>query len=161
MPDARNRQNSPSGHHRTTSSGLSSQLRHVLTTRKGVKQQYLSHISSQNGELWPTNGWDLQLASLGYPIKFQQVSRLGSVTARYSSSRRQPNFVALNRGRHLYSAGRPSRWALAHILVSDYNSRVSWWTFRPTLFVPRKTEMNTLQRTKFTTLPLLCIHTTW
>jgi len=28
-----------------------------------------------------------------------------------------PNFAALNRGRHLYSAGRPSRWALAHILV--------------------------------------------
>jgi len=25
--------------------------------------------------------------------------------------------VALNRGRHLYLAGRPSRWALAHILV--------------------------------------------
>jgi len=24
-------------------------------------------------------------------------------------------FAALNRGRHLYSAGRPSRWALAHI----------------------------------------------
>ena len=32
-----------------------------------------------------------------------------------SSSERQPNFAALNRGRHLYSAGRPSRWALAHI----------------------------------------------
>jgi len=31
------------------------------------------------------------------------------------SSGRQPNFAALNRGRHLYSAGRPSRWALAHI----------------------------------------------
>jgi len=27
--------------------------------------------------------------------------------------------AALNRGRHLYSAGRPSRWALAHTLVSD------------------------------------------
>ena len=25
--------------------------------------------------------------------------------------------AAFNRGRHLYSAGRPSRWALAHILV--------------------------------------------
>jgi len=25
--------------------------------------------------------------------------------------------AALNRERHLYSAGRPSRWALAHILV--------------------------------------------
>jgi len=32
-----------------------------------------------------------------------------------SSSGRQPNFAALNRGRHVYSAGRPSRWALAHI----------------------------------------------
>ena len=29
---------------------------------------------------------------------------------------RQPNFAALNRGHHLCSAGRPSRWALAHIL---------------------------------------------
>jgi len=60
------------------------------------------------------NGWDL-LASLGHPCKFQRVSRLGSVTARHSNSGRQPNFVALNRGLHLYSAERPSRWALAHI----------------------------------------------
>jgi len=29
----------------------------------------------------------------------------------------QPNFAALNRGRHLYAAGRLSRWALARILV--------------------------------------------
>jgi len=32
-----------------------------------------------------------------------------------STSGRQPKIAALNRGRHLYSAGRPSRWALAHI----------------------------------------------
>jgi len=32
-----------------------------------------------------------------------------------------PNFAALNRGRHLYSAGRPSCWALAHI--SSFFSR--------------------------------------
>jgi len=31
------------------------------------------------------------------------------------SSGRQPNFAALNSGRHLYSTGRPLRWALAHI----------------------------------------------
>ena len=54
----------------------------------------------------------------GTPCKFQRVSRLGSVTARHSSSGRQPKFAALNRDRHLYSAGRPSRWALAHILVT-------------------------------------------
>jgi len=85
--------------------------------KKLVKQQYLPHVSSQYGELRPTSGWDL-LASSGHPSKFQRVSRLGSVTARHSSSGRQPNFAALSRGRHLYSAGRPSRWArLAHILV--------------------------------------------
>ena len=65
---------------------------------------------------WPTNGWDL-LASLGHPFKFQRLSCLGSVTARHSSSGCQPNFATLNRGRHPYLAGRPSRWALAHILV--------------------------------------------
>jgi len=32
-------------------------------------------------------------------------------------SGRQPNLEAFNRNSHLYSAGRPSRWALAHILV--------------------------------------------
>ena len=96
---------------------ISSQLRHVSTIgKKLVKQQYLPHMSSQYGELRLTSGWDL-LASLGHPSKFERVSRLGSVTARHSSSGRQPNFVALNRGRHPYSAGRPSRWALVHILV--------------------------------------------
>jgi len=45
------------------------------------------------------------------------LSYIGSVTARHSSSGRQRNFAALSRGRHLYSAGRPSRWALAHVLV--------------------------------------------
>jgi len=69
-------------------------------------------------------GWDL-LASYGHPCRFQRVSRLGSVTARHSSSGRQPNFAALKRGRHLHSAGRPSRWALTHISSSFiyYRSR--------------------------------------
>ena len=72
-------------------------------------------MSPQYGELRPTSGWD-RLTSLGYPCKFQLVSHLGM--QRYctaSSSGRQPNFAALNRGHHLYSAGRPSGWALAHI----------------------------------------------
>jgi len=45
------------------------------------------------------------------------LSYFGSVTARHLSSGHEPNFVALSTGRHLYLAGRPSRWALAHILV--------------------------------------------
>ena len=45
------------------------------------------------------------------------LSYIGSVTARHSTSAREPNFAALSTRSHLYSAGRPSRWALAHILV--------------------------------------------
>jgi len=98
---------------------ISSQRRHV---RQSEKNSLNSNISStcprspQYGELRPTNGWDLS-ASLRHPSKFQRVSRLGSVTEQHSSSGRQPNIAALNRGRHPYSAGRPSRWALAHMLV--------------------------------------------
>jgi len=44
-------------------------------------------------------------------------SYIGIVTAQHSSTGSQLNFVALSRGRHLYSAGRPSRWASARILV--------------------------------------------
>jgi len=47
------------------------------------------------------------------------LSYIVSVTARHRSSEREPNFAALSRGRHLYSAGWPSCWALAHILVSE------------------------------------------
>jgi len=36
---------------------------------------------------------------LRHPSYFQRLSRLGSVTARQSSSERLPNFAALNRGR--------------------------------------------------------------
>jgi len=44
-------------------------------------------------------------------------SPIGSVTAQQSSSGREPNFAALSTGRPQYSAGQPSRSALAHILV--------------------------------------------
>ena len=111
------RKKSPFCHHRTTLSGCIFAAEACIDNRK--KTCYTSipppHVLVIR-ELRPTNGWDL-LASLGHPCKFQRLSRLGSVTARHSSCGRQPNFAALNRGRHLYSAGRPSLWALAHILV--------------------------------------------
>jgi len=97
---------------------ISSELRHVST----IAENMLNNTSST----CPDNmvNFGLLMAELrsvgefGAPCKFQRVSRLGSITARHSSSGRQPNFAALNRGRHLYSAGRPSRWALAHISSS-------------------------------------------
>jgi len=108
--------NSPSGHHHTTLSGYIFRIKAHIDNRKKklVHQQYLLHMSSLYGELRPTGSWD-RSGSLGHPCKFQRVLRLGRVTTLHSSSRRQPNFAALNRGRHLYSTGQPSSWALSHI----------------------------------------------
>jgi len=83
---------------------------------KRIKQQYLLHMFPQYRKLRPTSGWD-RSGSLRHNCKFQRLSRLGGVTAQHSSIGCQPNFATLNRGRHLHSAGRPPRWALAHILV--------------------------------------------
>ena len=74
--------------------------------------------------LRPTSGWD-QSGSLRHPCKSQRVSRPWQRYCTASSSGRQPNFAALNRERHLCSTGRPSRWALAHILVFIYC--VKYW----------------------------------
>ena len=102
-------QKSLSGHHRTTLSG------YIFATKARIDNRKKDTFP-QYGELRPTSDWD-PLASLGHFSKFQRISRLGSVTARHSGGERQPNVAALNRGHHLYSAGRLSRWALAHILV--------------------------------------------
>jgi len=45
------------------------------------------------------------------------LSNIDSMTARHSRSGRQPNFAALSIEHHLYSAGRPSRWASTNVLV--------------------------------------------
>jgi len=68
------------------------------------------------GGLLPPYGF---FASCKIHFASKSFSYIDSVTARHSSTEHQPNFVALSRGRHLYSAGRPSRWTSAHILVSD------------------------------------------
>jgi len=109
--------NLPYWHHRTTLSGCIFATKACIDNRK--KNLLNSNISSTCPRIWWTsthNGWD-RFGSLGHPSNFQRVSRLGSVTAQHSGSGHQPNLAVLNRAHHLYSAGRPSRWALAHILV--------------------------------------------
>jgi len=73
-----------------------------------------------HGELRPNNGWEL-FASLGQTSKFLWVSRLGSVTARYSSNGRQPNFAALSRWRHLLLA----HWVLWRKSITMSDVRLS------------------------------------
>ena len=86
---------------------ISSQLRHISTIgKKLVKQQNISSRCPHN------------MVNLG-PLAAPQLISTGFASwQRYCttcSSGRQPNFTALNRGCHLRLAGRPSRWALAHI----------------------------------------------
>jgi len=104
---------------------ISSQLNHISTIGKNLLG---INISPHVRTIWWTSGWD-RSGSLGHPCKFQRASRLGSLTARHSSIGRQPHFAAMNRGRQLYSAGRPSRWALAHIssVVFFSESRTFRW----------------------------------
>jgi len=76
----KSRQKAPSGHHHTTLSGYIFTTKAHIDNRK--KNLLSSNMSSQYGELQPTDGWD-RSGSLGRPCKFQGVSRLGSVTARH------------------------------------------------------------------------------
>jgi len=97
---------------------ISSQLRHVSTIGKNLLSSNISSTCPHNmvnfGPLVAEivlGVWVPQLLSTA------STSWLSYCTA--FSSGRQPNFAALNRGRHLCSAGQPLRWALAHILVND------------------------------------------
>jgi len=109
--------NSPCRHHRTNLSVYISATKAVSTIKKHLLNSNVSPTCPHNMVNFGLIAADICWRVWGHPSKFQRVSRLSSVTALHSSSRRQPNFAALNRGRHIYSAGRPSRWALAHILV--------------------------------------------
>ena len=84
--------------------------------KKLVKRQYLLHMFYivNFGPL----AAEIGLPVWGTPANFNGFRVLAALLhGSHAASERQPNFAALNRGRHLCSAGRPSRWALAHILV--------------------------------------------
>ena len=85
---------------------LHNKLRHVSTVGKTLaKQQHQLHISMVNfGSLAAVIGpvaWDTPANFNGFRV----LPALLHSTPRDASIRRQPNFVVLNRGRYLYSAG--------------------------------------------------------
>jgi len=122
----------------------SSQLRHVSTIgKKVVKQQYLltcphnmanfGPLTAEIGsEVWgtPANfNWFRVLAALLQRRHFMSTSCVLLYWQRYGTADQQRALAKLCgvvqgmelrnfcRRRHIYSAGRPSRWASAHILV--------------------------------------------
>ena len=113
------RKKSPSRHHRTTLWSCIFVIKACIDNRKKLLNSNTSSKSPDNmvkfGPLTAEMG-----SLVCAPLQISTGSRLGSLTARQSSSGRQPNFVVLKRGRHLYSTGRPSRWALAYILDDNF-----------------------------------------
>jgi len=109
--------NPPSWHHRTNLSGYIFATKAHIDNRK--KQLLNSNISPHAATMVDFGLLAAEIVSLvwGTPANFNGFRVLapllhGTVVVGVSQT-----FTALNRGRHLYSAGRPSRWALAHILV--------------------------------------------
>jgi len=104
----------PSGHHPTNLSGYIFANMFESTIGKNLLSSKISCTCPHNivnfGLLAPEIRWRVW-APLHISTGFASWQRYCTAL----SSSRQPNFAALNRGRHQYSAGRPSRWALAHI----------------------------------------------
>jgi len=108
---------SPSGHHRTTLSGC------IFATKACIDNRKKNLLSSIICSTFPHNmvNFGPLAAEIVSGVWAPQLLSTASAswqcycTACTCSSGRQPNFAALNRGRHLCSAGRPSRWALPHI----------------------------------------------
>ena len=93
---------------------VSSQLRHTSTIGKNLLS---SNISSTCPHVVNFGLLAAEIVSLvwGTPANFNRFRVLAALLhGTDSSSGRQPN-CGVDRGRHLYSEGRPSRWALAHI----------------------------------------------
>ena len=121
----KSRQKSPSGHHPTTLSG------YIFATKACI-DKWKKNLSSNNiSSTCPHNMVNFgqlaaEIVSLvwGTPGNFSGFRVLaallrGTLVVGVSQT------VALNRGRHLYSAGRPSRWAFAHISSCFCITRIS------------------------------------
>jgi len=107
-----------SGHDRTTLSG------YIFTTKARINKWTKKLLNSNTSPICPHNMVNFgplvaEIGSLvwGTPANFNGFRVLTALlhgTLVVGASQ-----TALNRGHHLYSAWRPSRWALAHILVYD------------------------------------------
>ena len=116
---------SVSAHHRTTLSG------YIFATKARIDDRKKTLLSSNISPTCPYNmvNFDPLAAEIislvrGTPVNFNGFRVLAALL--------HSQTAALKRGLHMYSAGRPSRWALAHIssfLCSNVTFYTSAYTF--------------------------------
>ena len=111
---------SPFWHHRTTLSGYIFGIKACIDNRK------INLLNANTSSTCPDNmvNFGLLTAEIcwrvwGTPANFNGFRVLAALL--HGTLVVGVSQTALNRGRHLYSAGRPSRWALAHISSSHYD----------------------------------------
>jgi len=97
----------------------SSQLKHALTIAKNLLNNNISPTCPHNMVNFGPLTAEIGSVVWGTPANFNVFRVLaallhGTLVVGVSQT------AALNRGRHLYSAGRTSRWELAHILVLSF-----------------------------------------
>jgi len=93
---------------------ISSQLRHVLTIGKNLLSINISPTCPYNMVNFGSLAAEIVSLVWGTPGNFNGF-RVLAVLLRGTLLVGVSQTAALNRERHLYSAGWPSRWALAHI----------------------------------------------
>jgi len=104
---------------------ISLQARHLSTIGKNLLSSNMSSRCPHNMVNFGSLTAEIGSGVWGTPANLKGFASWQRYCMAVKYSERQPNFAALNRGRHLYSAGRPSRWALAHILVTLLCSMVT------------------------------------
>ena len=111
------RKKSPSRHHRTTLSGYIFEIKARIDNRKNnLLSSNISSTCLHNVAKFGSLAAEIVSLVWGTPGNFNGFRVLAALlhgTLEVGVSQT----AALNRGHHLCSAGRPSRWALAHILV--------------------------------------------
>jgi len=107
---------SPFAHHRTTLSGYIFATKARIDNRKNLLSRNISSRHHHNMVNVGLLAAEIDPVVWGTPAIFNGFRVLAALL-HGSHVVRQPHFAASNRGRHLCSAGRPSGWALTHILV--------------------------------------------
>jgi len=108
---------------------ISSQLRHISTIGKNLLSSNISSRCPHNMVNFGLLAAQILSLVWGTPANFNGFRVLaallhGTLVVGVCQT------AAFNRGRHLYSAGRPSGWALAHISSWHYNHAVVLFIFK-------------------------------
>ena len=120
--------NSPSGHHRTTLSGYIFATKARIGNRKKVLNSNTSSTCPDNMVNFGPPTAEIGSGVWGTPVNSNGFHILAALL--HGNSGRQPKFVVLNGGRHLYSAGdhHVGHW-LTFIVFSASNQFTSMLTY--------------------------------